>query len=65
MKSLYCIAGSLPAQFRSSSVDCGIGWKEHAKQEPRKAKAESVALEMKEQLEACLYSDKLKSLLGT
>ena len=34
MKSLYCIAGILPAQFRSSQVDCGIGWKEHAKQKP-------------------------------
>jgi hypothetical protein len=51
MKSLYCIAGSLPAQFRSSAVDCGIGWKEHAKQEPRKAKTENIALEMEEQIE--------------
>lgn len=50
MKSIYCIAGSLPAQFRSSQVDCGIGWKEHVKQEPRKAKAENGMSEIKEQL---------------
>lgn len=50
MKSLYCIAGILPAQFRSSRVDCGIGWKEHVKQEPRKAKAENGMSEIKEQL---------------
>ncbi len=38
MKSLYCIAGILPAQFRTSQVDCGIGWKEHSKKKPRKGK---------------------------
>lgn len=36
MKCLYYIAGILPAQSRSSQVDCGIGWKEHTKQESRK-----------------------------
>lgn len=51
LKDTCNVSGLLPAQFRSSPVDCGIGWKEHAKQEPRKAKAESVALEMEEQIE--------------
>lgn len=63
MKSLYCIAGSLPAQFRSSQVDCGIGWKEHAKQEPRKAKTDNIALEMKEQLETIVkFNAELEAL---
>jgi hypothetical protein len=31
MKDLYNIAGILPAQFRSSPVDCGIAFSEHRK----------------------------------
>lgn len=45
MKSLYYIAGILPAQFRSSQVDCGIGWKEHVKQEPPVNEAVDEALD--------------------
>lgn len=45
MKSLYCIAGILPAQFRSSQVDCGIGWKEHVRQEPPVNEAVDEALD--------------------
>ena len=34
MKSLYNIAGILPAQCRSNPNDCGIAWSEHRIQPP-------------------------------
>ena len=33
MKSLYNIAGILPAQCRANPNDCGIAWREHRKVE--------------------------------